>query len=306
MMKKIVKYIGNICVIIALVIIIKKLSSYDIDYNVLFQPGNIALLVLLSAIYGVFVWLCSFPWKKIIEVLTDKQIDWRVSSKIATKANLMKYLPGNVFQYVGRNELAVVCDLNHVQVASATVIDVLINLSAVVIMVVVLYYEGLLKWIEYYGIGTFRLVFIGSICLIIILFLAFVFRNKIKFYLESYGRLFKKNGIKVLVGSWGFYTINNICMSFLYIAILVGIVHTDVTANFVLIIGAFILSWLMGFIVPGAPGGIGIRETVLTLLLGTSMQEEAVLLAIVIFRIVSTIGDLIGYGIAHITSRKQG
>ena len=77
------------------------------------------------------------------------------------------------------------------------------------------------------------------------------------------------------------------------------------------VIGAFLLSWMVGFIVPGAPGGIGIREAVITFLLSKSVSQESVVVSIVIYRFITTIGDLIGFMIAillekqNFPSRKQ-
>ena len=44
---------------------------------------------------------------------------------VFTRSNLYKYVPGNVFQYVGRNKLAEDAQVSHVDVACATVLDVL-------------------------------------------------------------------------------------------------------------------------------------------------------------------------------------
>ena len=52
---------------------------------------------------------------------------------------------------------------------------------------------------------------------------------------------------------------------------------------------------------PGAPGGIGIREASLTLMLNSFSNVESILFGIVIYRIVNVFGDLIGLLFARIT-----
>ena len=54
---------------------------------------------------------------------------------------------------------------------------------------------------------------------------------------------------------------------------------------------AYLLSWLLGFLMPGVPGGVNICETATT----RFIQEDIVLLAIVIFRFVNILGDLMAY-----------
>ena len=55
------------------------------------------------------------------------------------------------------------------------------------------------------------------------------------------------------------------------------------------------LSWLAGYIVPGAPGGIGIREVVLVWLLETECLPEIVILAAVLLRVCVILGDFLSF-----------
>lgn len=57
--------------------------------------------------------------------------------------------------------------------------------------------------------------------------------------------------------------------------------------------GAFALAWLLGFLAPGVPAGLGAREGVLLLLLEGRAPDDAVLAAIVAARLASVIGDLL-------------
>ena len=61
------------------------------------------------------------------------------------------------------------------------------------------------------------------------------------------------------------------------------------------IMNVYILSWAAGFVIPGAPGGIGVREVVITYLTRNDPIQEAVLLAMVVHRISTVLGDLFGY-----------
>ena len=65
--------------------------------------------------------------------------------------------------------------------------------------------------------------------------------------------------------------------------------------------GAFILAWLAGFITPGAPAGIGVREGVLLFLLEGLAPETELLLLVLLSRLVSVLGDLLFFLIALIS-----
>ena len=62
-----------------------------------------------------------------------------------------------------------------------------------------------------------------------------------------------------------------------------------------IIIAAYIIAWLLGFIVPGAPGGIGVREFVISAITEGTSMGAVVLLAAVIHRIITVVGDIISY-----------
>ncbi|MCL2427559.1 MAG: hypothetical protein FWD05_14645, partial [Oscillospiraceae bacterium] len=66
----------------------------------------------------------------------------------------------------------------------------------------------------------------------------------------------------------------------------------------VTIIGIFIMSWLIGFLTPGAPSGLGIREIVLLMFLSGIVYEDILLSAIIIHRLLQVCGDIVAYGIA--------
>ena len=70
------------------------------------------------------------------------------------------------------------------------------------------------------------------------------------------------------------------------------------------IIGGFILSWLVGYITPGAPGGIGVRELVLTLLFTDSVfvSSDTITMASALYRGISILGDLLAFLIMFIMS----
>jgi hypothetical protein len=62
-----------------------------------------------------------------------------------------------------------------------------------------------------------------------------------------------------------------------------------------LAIGAFALSWVAGFLVPGAPAGLGVREGVLIALLSPSV--DGALPIVLGFRLATTLGDFLSLGL---------
>ena len=70
-------------------------------------------------------------------------------------------------------------------------------------------------------------------------------------------------------------------------------------------LGAYLFSWIVGFITPGSPGGIGIREAVMMLICGTFLDTPSIVLYAVMMRLASTCADIVAFGIGAGYQRIQ-
>lgn len=69
-----------------------------------------------------------------------------------------------------------------------------------------------------------------------------------------------------------------------------------------LAVGAFALSWVAGFLVPGAPAGLGVREAVLVALLSPSVDRA--LPVVLGFRLATILGDFLSLGLGWALAAK--
>ena len=58
------------------------------------------------------------------------------------------------------------------------------------------------------------------------------------------------------------------------------------------LISSFSLAWIIGLIVPAAPGGLGVFESVILFGLGSQLPEAPLLSALLCYRLVSTVSDI--------------
>lgn len=70
---------------------------------------------------------------------------------------------------------------------------------------------------------------------------------------------------------------------------------TGATPSAVFLTGAFAASWILGFIAPGAPAGLGIREAILSAWLSGSLPPAQIVLLVIALRIATTVGDLFNF-----------
>ncbi len=76
-----------------------------------------------------------------------------------------------------------------------------------------------------------------------------------------------------------------------------------------ILVSAFSLAWVMGLVIPGAPGGIGVFEAVAIALLQGQLPAEQVLGAVACYRLISTLAEVAGAGLAPLFwrgSKGQG
>ena len=247
--------------------------------------------------------MVCISWKTIVYIITQKKVKFSSASLVLCKANLLKYIPGNVFQYVGRNDLAVKEDLKHADVALATMIDIIMNILGVFFLAVLCYSSGAIILLEEYGTNLLKA---GLVLLFIVIIAVGIiyrfFKAKCKQFIFKIRVFFTKKNILYIIACLMYYFFWGIFTGFIFIGVLTQIVGISLDFHQSrIILGAFLLSWILGFIMPGAPGGIGIREASLTLMLNSFSNVESILFGIVIYRIVNVFGDLIGLLFARIT-----
>lgn len=79
------------------------------------------------------------------------------------------------------------------------------------------------------------------------------------------------------------------------------------THEFISIVSVMSLSWVIGYVTPGASTGIGVREAIFTILLSDLTAGVAPLIA-VCYRIITIFGDLIyflfGFVMRQVSERQ--
>lgn len=292
-MKKIyLKYIGNILTILAIIFLINRIIKLDVDYKNIFNIKNSIILFNLSLLYSLHILMCCLPWKLSIEIVTNKKIDFYEVSEVFTKANLMKYIPGNVFQYVGRNDIAIKKEISHIKIVISTILDILMNIIGMGIISIIFYRRGIEIWVNYLNIPIIKIliVFITGVFIILV-----IFRVKIYNIIDKIKPNLSARKIKLCFYSILYYIASGIYTGIFYLIILKVVVDMDFSfKEAITILGAYSLSWIIGFIMPGAPGGIGVREVAITVFLSNIVNIDQILLGIIIYRFITIIGDFLG------------
>lgn len=72
------------------------------------------------------------------------------------------------------------------------------------------------------------------------------------------------------------------------------------------LLSGFSLAWLLGLVVPGAPGGLGVFEATAIALLDTHLSSGVILGSVALYRLISTLAEAGGAGIAWLVYPGSG
>lgn len=301
--KKYYKVIGTIVTVIALMFVVKKIVTMDVDWSMFASGRIIALIGSCVLVQTAVILFMSMPWVRFVRILSGTNIPMKDALPVYTKSNLMKYVPGNIFQYVGRNQLAADLKISHVDVACATVLDIVCSMVTPLLLIVVLMGKNMLELIRTYS-TNFLLVLGAGIAVLVLLFLLlrWKFREPLQRYFEKYRKLLNRKILIRVLGVFLLYVAQYIISTAMYAVPAVFLF--DVPAEKLgLFLGTYLFSWIIGFITPGAPGGIGIREAVMMLMCGSFLDTNTIMLYAVTMRLISTFGDIAAFLVGLLLDR---
>lgn len=227
---------------------------------------------------------------------------WAEMIAIYGRTNVAKYLPGNVFHFAGRQLLGSHEGWSNSAILLATVLEVVTVAATAAGLTLILLMtapapDPLLIKLMLAGLGGGAAV---AMALVLLSPLARRFpvvmalRQRLRDVVCSPALPIAVLLYAVFLGSFG-------AMS---VAVLHGLYGTWPWQLLRELTLAYTAAWLVGYVTPGAPGGAGVREAALVMLLGPSLgQAEALSLAVGL-RGATILGDLLLFGACEWLRRR--
>ena len=135
--RKIVNLAGNVLVLLSIVFIVDRIIKYKFAFVNVFTLNVLVTVAICIMIYSLLVIIHAYVFCHILNMIHGAPVSTGNSIYTFCKTNLYKYLPGNVFHYVGRNKIAIDEQIPHSTVVFATLVDTfLLLLSAVVVAMI--------------------------------------------------------------------------------------------------------------------------------------------------------------------------
>lgn len=279
---KIYDLLGGIVGFSGLALVIHRLYAHSSLVPLLnLGIGQFSQLTLLVGLSALSIHLLTVAWRGLLEHL-GAWISADDAFRIYGYSLISRYVPGNVFQFVSRQLLSVKIGVPGRAAIQSSIWEVsLIACAGVALAPFCLpgAVIGIGGWVaSFIGVGLWLA---GRLTLILAVGPKVAHAYFLQsLYLMSAGILFVCTVHVVLPGTIGWSAVLRV-------------------------IGAYVVAWLGGLLVPGAPAGIGVREFLLMLFLRGVVPDGGLLVVLTLGRMVAMIGDVVYFLAAFIWVRKE-
>ena len=279
-LRTIVFWAGRILSVVAVVCVIflfvRTQAWRTLDFS---DPRTSGALAIAVAIYSVATLCLAYGWVRWLRTAGAQDVPAGAGIIVFCRSQISKYIPGNIFHLVARQALGRELGASHPSLALSSVLEsCALILVACLIAVLTNWSSGRLP-----AVPRLAVFIAGGLCLAGAIAAAIVIRRSdLRFAFRRSG-----NVALTLLCYLPFFLGNGLCL-----ALLAGLNHS-LTGEVILgMTGAWSASWLAGYVAPGPPGGLGVREaTLIFALSGWMGQPESIALSMAM-RLASIAGDV--------------
>ena len=266
-----------------------------ISVNWRLRPGLFALAcVLLAVSYALVACL----WGLALGRAAGTRVV--VGVRIWFLSNLARYVPGNVWSYVGAVELA-----RREGVARPTTLAVMALTQVLSVGVALL--AGLPVLVaERARLG--RPALLGAVVVLAAAGLAALFRRRLLALarrrlpgFDPAGLTPSAGTVVLLVVGYAVYWV----VSGLAFAALAASLASLAAADVPLVVAAYAAAYAVGFLTLLTPAGLGVREAVLVVALAPVLPAGPALVVALVSRVWMMLAELVGAGVAHLAARRR-
>lgn len=264
-----------------------------------------ATLSLLTVALGVtliaHIW-SGWVWHLILKTIGQPR-DGRWSTAIYLKTNIAKYLPGNVWHFYGRVRALQATGSSTGAAIAGVVLEPILMAAAALGLAAISFSITI--------VNDWRLLAICLGALVVMMvaihpwFLNPVLRKLGKAKAQAQGLTVITSTLRLqaypwhsLIGELGFVALRGLGFMITIVAL-----QSLTSTQFFYILGVFSVAWLLGLLVPGAPGGVGVFEAVAIALLSGQLPAGLLLSGVALYRLLSTLAEALGAGLIWLEER---
>lgn len=306
MRNKWINRIGNLLLVISILFISITLYKQNIKLTTYVNSmKDIYVYIFIIVIYITSIYMNANVYNKILQIFSKEKITKDYITEVYISSNLGKYLPGNVMHFISRNVLATKYGISQSNMAIATILELMMILLISGLVIVAFAFKYIFSVINFL-FEEYILILIGIGCIGILIFIVliafyFKFKKKIRKFIKEINL---KKAKKLLIQCIIIDFFVQIVSSSTYILVILTIYDKHIQSWFSLL-GIYLIAWTVGFIMPGVPGGIGIKESILILLLEGIFPKNIILVSVVVHRCLNILAEVVTYIIMKLTMKYK-
>lgn len=272
------------------------------------SPALGALPVAACLYLGAYA-LLALSWHCLLRAMAMNP-GLPVSAGIYLSAQIAKYMPGNVGQHIGRIYLSTRRGLPSMRVGMAMLVEIVLGVAIATLLSVPLapmvmrrFARASVPWVSmaFIGLGA-----IAAACII-----GYVLHRKrllvpLRGHLRNALNEARSVGGSAFLAGASALTCSGTILAGLALVVLASPSLSAVTfASALAGVALFSASWILGFLAPGAPAGLGVREAVLLGGLTPAIGGHLALEVTVVFRALSVGADLVAWLVGAMLLRRR-
>jgi len=250
------------------------------------------LAIALSVTLLAHIWT-GWVWGWILQML-DQPVPGPWAVRVYLTTNIAKYIPGNIWHYYGRIQAGMIAGIA-LEVVTVSVLLELLLLAAAALLVAFLGAPQAGWALQGLGLAVVLTAVHPAVLNVGIQVLRTIQGTGSPRTTAMAFRV-KRYPLQPLLGEVGFLGLRG--AGFLSTLLAFGPINSD---QILLLLGSFSLAWLLGLVVPGAPGGVGVFEATAIALLGPLLSPGVLLGGVALYRLISVLAEAAGAGLAWLS-----
>jgi uncharacterized membrane protein YbhN (UPF0104 family) len=297
--RSLIRWCGGALSVLALVwICVRFARSGSLDLLARLQPTPPRLLAfgLGTMIYFLALGLLAFAWWRMLARFSQRHLPIASTMALYAVSQYGKYLPGNVAHYALRHGWGRRHGLQHESLGLAALLEAI--LLALVALALSLAVDPLgARALASINLPMAILCLVGAIAALVLAIR----------WARSSPRMKRWDiphlGAAALLEAGLCYVAFFLSGAAALVALAYALgIRVD---SFSTLLAANAASWLAGFVIVGAPAGLGVREVAFVALAGTALGDGNALLLAGLFRITTFVADTLFFAAGSLTARRE-
>jgi len=287
----VVRVLGALIVGLSLLFVMQRILTSDFRSLERVPAGlTVAMIIGGTLVYAANSFLLSAGWWRLLIWFGEQGASGRMCHMVYARTAIARYLPGNVFHVANRHLLGRRFGLRHTTLVGAAVyeiIGVLIAAGAIGILGI-----GLLD-VPQAAAPTLALAAMLAAVLVAPILVNVTIR---RLGLSERLGLPERSHLEVT------RSLAPILLRYIVFFVIAGLIVLTLTAviaevrdvgTALAVVTIFAVSWVAGFITPGAPAGVGVREATMVVAMEPLFGSATSVLIALCFRVITTLGDVV-------------